>query len=110
MTTLPAFAKSYANVVNGLLVRFLIKNRFILIIQSLQMMYDYKLRLIIESHLACQWVVVRQTIKLTQTIPFIPDDDVLTKYCKAIKDELQKSKTFDVGEVYFKGYTYLKEV
>ena len=51
-----------------------------------------------------------QTIRLSQTIPFIPDDDALTKYCKAIKDELQKSKTFDVGEVYFKGYTYLKEV
>ena len=31
-----------------------------------------------------------RTIKLSQIVPFIPDDDALTKYCKAIKDELQK--------------------
>ncbi len=51
-----------------------------------------------------------QTVKLSQTIPFVPNDEVISKYCQSIKENLNSQKTFDVTDVYFKGYTKFKEI
>lgn len=51
-----------------------------------------------------------QEITLEQTISFIPNDSTIDKYCEIIKNRLKDNNTFDVNEVYFKGYKYLKEI
>ena len=51
-----------------------------------------------------------QEVTLKQQISFIPNDSTIDRYCEIIKNHLNKSDTFDVCEVYFKGYKYLKEI
>lgn len=49
------------------------------------------------------------TITLTQTVPFIPSDETLTKYAQIIKDNYESDK-FTCEKCVFDGYEYIHPV
>lgn len=50
------------------------------------------------------------TVKLTQTIPFIPTDENIAEYEKIIKDSYSESDRFTCEKCKFAGYEYLRPI
>lgn len=51
--------------------------------------------------------IAGQTVTLTQTVPFIPDDEYLRKVESVIKEKYNTEK-FDILDCHFKGYKKFK--
>lgn len=52
-----------------------------------------------------------KTVKLQQTLPFIPDDETIKKYAQIIKDaHNRKSGQTTIRDIQFLGFSYIRPV
>lgn len=52
-----------------------------------------------------------KTVKLQQTLPFVPDDDTIKKYAQIIKDaHNRESKQTTIRDMQFLGFSYIRPV
>lgn len=50
------------------------------------------------------------TLRMTQTVPFVPDEETLAKYAAAIEESYQANETTVISNVRFDGYDFLYAV
>lgn len=50
------------------------------------------------------------TLRMAQTVPFVPDEETLAKYAAAIEESYQTSKDAVISNVRFDGYDFIYAV